>query len=163
VVDDALPDALWRPISRLQIRARIWTAIGWCSLPLATGVVLVWTVSPWWWFLAGPFAVILAVTAGSAPFLIPRFGWAERDLDLIVRKGWLSRETTAIPFHRLQTVDLAEGPLEQRYGLAQLTFTTAASNVVIPGLPKAEAEALRDRLVAHGVRLRKTPAPEPAG
>lgn len=156
MTDQVLADAEWQPISPLQIRARIWTALAWCVPPLATGLVLVVTLSPWWWFLAGPFAVFLVTTVVSAPFKIRRFRWAERELDLVVREGWLSRETTAVPYHRLQTVDLTEGPIDQRLGLAQLSFTTAASNVSVPGLPKATAEAVRDRLIARGVTLRKS-------
>ena len=49
----------------------------------------------------------------------------------------------------LQLVDVTRGPLLRVLGLATLKFVTASATtgVNLPGLPEAEAEALRDRLV----------------
>ena len=55
----------------------------------------------------------------------------------------------AVPYGRMQLVDINRGPLARALGLAELKLVTAASasNVVVPGLPMAVAEQLRDRLV----------------
>jgi membrane protein YdbS with pleckstrin-like domain len=49
----------------------------------------------------------------------------------------------------MQLVDITRGPLARALGLAEVKLVTAASasNVVVPGLPMAAAEQLRDRLV----------------
>jgi membrane protein YdbS with pleckstrin-like domain len=50
----------------------------------------------------------------------------------------------------MQLVDINRGPLMRALGLAELKFVTAAAStgVTLTGLPLADAEALRDRLVA---------------
>jgi membrane protein YdbS with pleckstrin-like domain len=49
----------------------------------------------------------------------------------------------------MQLVDITRGPLARALGLAEVKLVTASagSNVVVPGLPMADAEELRDRLV----------------
>ena len=51
---------------------------------------------------------------------------------------------------RLQLVHISRGPLTRLLGLCELRVVTAAasSGVTIPGLPIAEAEELRDHLIA---------------
>ena len=56
----------------------------------------------------------------------------------------------AVPYGRMQLVDINRGPLARAVGLSELKLVTAAaaSNVTIPGLPAQEADELRDRLVS---------------
>jgi uncharacterized protein len=56
----------------------------------------------------------------------------------------------AVPYGRMQLVDINRGPVDRFLGLSELRFVTAAAStgVTIPGLEAAEADALRDRLVA---------------
>ncbi|EST39017.1 hypothetical protein N566_04335 [Streptomycetaceae bacterium MP113-05] len=78
--------------------------------------------------------------------------YAERADDLLVSHGVMWRETTVVPYGRMQLVEVTSGPLERRYGLARLQLHTAAatSDATIPGLVPAEAERLRDRLTELG-------------
>ncbi len=80
------------------------------------------------------------------------WGYAEREDDLLVRRGVLIRRTSVVPYGRMQYVDVTAGPLDRRLGLARVTLHTAAaaSDASIPGLPLAEATRLRDRLAALG-------------
>ena len=80
------------------------------------------------------------------------WGWAEREDDLLLRRGVLVRSTTVVPYGRMQFVDVTAGPLERAFGLAtvQLHTAAAASDARIPGLPPHEAARLRDRLTALG-------------
>jgi membrane protein YdbS with pleckstrin-like domain len=80
------------------------------------------------------------------------WGYAERDEDLLVRRGVFVRRTSVVPYGRMQYVDVTAGPLDRRLGLARVTLHTAAaaSDASIPGLPAAEATRLRDRLAALG-------------
>jgi membrane protein YdbS with pleckstrin-like domain len=80
------------------------------------------------------------------------WGYAERDDDLLVRRGVLVRRLSVVPYGRLQYVDVTAGPLDRRLGIARVTLHTAAaaSDASIPGLPAAEATRLRDRLAALG-------------
>ena len=80
------------------------------------------------------------------------WGYAEREDDLLVRRGVLVRRLSVVPYGRMQYVDVTAGPLDRRLGLARVTLHTAAaaSDASIPGLPAAEATRLRDRLAALG-------------
>lgn len=60
------------------------------------------------------------------------------------RSGWFDQETRIAPVSRIQTVDSHRGPLEQLFGLANVTVTTAsaAGPLRINGLDRATAEQL---------------------
>ena len=68
------------------------------------------------------------------------------------RPGPTARRLVSVPYGRLQYVDLQSGPLMRAFGLASCEIHTASpeSGGSIPGLPAAEAEALRARLAARG-------------
>jgi uncharacterized protein len=97
------------------------------------------------------------VAAGllSERFLARRvaaWGYAERNDDLMVRRGVLVRRQSVIPYGRMQFIDVTAGPVERSLGLATLRMHTAAaaSDARIPGLERAEAAKLRDQLAALG-------------
>ncbi|TGO03914.1 PH domain-containing protein [Serinibacter arcticus] len=137
----------WVPASTRLVRARIVTALVVTPLPIAAGAVLATLVSPWWWFLAAPFALGLASTLLRSRRYVAALGHVERAEELVVREGLWSRTATVIPYGRLQYVTLTEGPIDTRFGLAKLEVHTAASgSTTVPGLPVADARALRSRL-----------------
>ena len=83
--------------------------------------------------LTGPWAGMAAWVAWGLPavvvvswivdlILIPRrvraMGWAEREDDVLWREGILFRSVHAVPYGRLQYVDVSDGPLLRRVGLA---------------------------------------------
>jgi uncharacterized protein len=80
------------------------------------------------------------------------WGYAEREDDLLVRRGVLVRRLSVVPYGRMQFVDVTAGPLDRRFGLAtvQLHTAAAATDAQIPGLVPEEAARLRDRLAARG-------------
>jgi membrane protein YdbS with pleckstrin-like domain len=43
------------------------------------------------------------------------------------RTGWLVQERRIAPISRVQTIDTERGPLDQLFGLANVTVTTASS------------------------------------
>jgi len=145
---DPAPDGeAWVPASPRLVTARVVTALVVTPLPIAAGVVLATLVSPWWWFLAAPFALGLASTLLRSRRHVAALGYAERAEELVVREGLWSRTTTVVPYGRLQYVTLTEGPIDTRLGLARLEVHTAATgSTTVPGLPVAEARALRSRL-----------------
>lgn len=80
------------------------------------------------------------------------WGYAERDDDLLVRKGVVWRRLLVVPYGRMQFVDVEAGPVDRLFGIATVTMHTASAgeDASIPGLPPAEAARLRDRLAARG-------------
>jgi membrane protein YdbS with pleckstrin-like domain len=83
---------------------------------------------------------------------VAAWGFAERDEDLMVRRGVLVRRMSVIPYGRMQFIDVTAGPIERSLGLATLRMHTAAaaSDARIPGLDQAIAAKLRDQLAALG-------------
>lgn len=104
--------------------------------------------------LAWPASIAVVVVCGTTAALTPRrvraIGYLLREDDLVFRRGLLQRKFTAVPYGRMQLVDINRGPLARLAGLSELRLVTAAAatQVVIPGLPEADAEQLRDHLVA---------------
>ncbi|CAN5349034.1 PH domain-containing protein [soil metagenome] len=104
------------------------------------------------YLFAVPAALAIAFLVGLA--LVPRrvrsIGYQLRDDDLLFRRGLMWQRFVSVPYGRMQLVDINRGPLARAVGLSELKFVTAAasSGVTIPGLVAADAEELRDRLVA---------------
>ena len=73
--------------------------------------------------------------------------------DIALCPGFMFRRIDVVPYGRIQTVDVQSGPLLRRFGLAKVTLHTASmeTDAGIPGLPTAEADAVRERLLHLGV------------
>ncbi|MDM4761645.1 PH domain-containing protein [Galbitalea sp. SE-J8] len=139
---------------RVSARYVVVDAVGWAvSGAVAVGVsFLPWLAFHWGW--AWPLPIVVGVVAlvvvGLTPRRVRAIGYRLRDDDLLVRRGLAWQRFLAVPYGRMQLVDVTRGPLARALGLAELRFVTAAasSTIVVPGLPVAEAERLRDELVA---------------
>jgi membrane protein YdbS with pleckstrin-like domain len=84
------------------------------------------------------------------PRRVRSIGYQLRPDDLLYRRGIMWQRMVAVPYGRMQLVDINRGPIARLFGLSELKFVTAAaaSGVVIPGLPEQVAEELRDTLVS---------------
>lgn len=116
----------------------------------ATSVPALVTHTIFWWALPASLAIIFIIALALTPRRVRAMGYQLRDDDLVFRKGLMFQRFVAVPYGRMQLVDINRGPLDRAVGLSELKFVTAAasSGVTIPGLPEADAEELRDRLVA---------------
>jgi membrane protein YdbS with pleckstrin-like domain len=97
--------------------------------------------------------VVLVVTAER--FVHRRFaawGYAERDDDLLVRRGVMFKRLSVVPYGRMQFVDVTAGPIERAFGLMTVRMHTAAAatDARIPGLVPEDATRLRDQLARLG-------------
>jgi membrane protein YdbS with pleckstrin-like domain len=106
------------------------------------------------WALIG--TVLFLLLGLWAAWLIGRqvsaISWVELDEEIVIRKGRMFRSLVSVPYGRLQYVDIQSGPLARAHGIASCEIHTASpeSGGSLPGLPVAEAEALRGRLAARG-------------
>lgn len=74
------------------------------------------------------------------------------DVGITIRDGVFWRTWSALPRVRIQHTDVSQGPLQRRYGVADLKLYTAGSRftrIELPGLEHAVALALRDELKRH--------------
>ena len=155
------PGITWQRVSPKYVTVRLveW-ALGNLVAVLVLSLPLILVVAGWWvwpplWLAVTVPAVMLALAIWRL-LLIPRqvraIGYAERDDDLLIRTGIFFQRTMAVPYGRMQYVDIAVGPVERALGLCTLKLHTASpgTNALIPGLPAAEGARLREQLSARG-------------
>jgi uncharacterized protein len=80
-----------------------------------------------------------------------RWRWQLNPLALELRYGVLVHRHEAVPYFRIQQIDVAQGPLDRALGLATLQVTTASASgsVALPGLAAADAPRVRAELLAR--------------
>jgi membrane protein YdbS with pleckstrin-like domain len=144
----------WRPIAP-QARL-VWAAAAYAVVVPVLGALVV---------LVGVAAGTPAAAAGAIVavgvlvlvwVLVDRryrsWGYCVRDDELILRHGRLIRRLTIVPIGRMQLIDIQQGPLDRRFGVANLQLHTAAaaSDARVPMLSVADADRLRDELTSRG-------------
>jgi len=147
-------DVQWQSVSpRYRAELIVITGIAWLIILAASSVPL-WIVGPgdsvWGWFIVSAVALIGLMVLGFIPRRVRALGYALREDDIVFRRGVIFQRIVAVPYGRLQLVDVGRGPIARALGLSQLSLVTAAasSGVSIPGLPLATADQLRDHLIA---------------
>ncbi|WP_460802502.1 PH domain-containing protein [Microbacterium sp. GXF6406] len=103
----------------------------------------------WVWIPAGILLVLTIAPLVILPRQARAIGYMLREDDIVFRKGILWQRIIAVPYGRMQLVDITHGPLDRAFGVAQLKMVTAAATtgVQIPGLTQTAAETLRDTLI----------------
>jgi hypothetical protein len=103
--------------------------------------------------VTAPAAVLLAYYAFVSPGRrFRRWGYAKTDDELHVAHGVVTHTETSVAFHRVQHIDVAQGPIERMCGVWELVLNTSGtmnSRIRLPGLSRATAEALRDEIRQH--------------
>jgi uncharacterized protein len=77
-------------------------------------------------------------------------GFAFRNHDVLYRSGLIATNSMVIPYNRVQHVALHEGFISRIFGLAKIEIFTAGGNssdLEIPGIPKEEAENIKELLM----------------
>ena len=145
-----LADVSWRRVSPKLVWVELASAVVVLLVLLAIGTGM-WLLKLW-----VPLAIVGVLAVGSIVQLaiIPRrvrsIGYQLRDDDLLFRRGIMWQRFVAVPYGRMQLIDINRGPVARVLGLSELKFVTAAAaaGVTLPGLTAADADELRDRLVA---------------
>lgn len=145
-----LGDGVWHQISPKYLVVQLISNGAVLALIVAAALVL-WLGMGMQWVLL-PAAIGAVITIAMLA-VIPRqarsIGYQLRADDLVFRRGILWQRMVAVPYGRMQLVDITHGPLDRGFGIAQLKLVTAAAatGVTIPGLTQAAAERLRDTLI----------------
>ncbi|MFD1722285.1 PH domain-containing protein [Amnibacterium endophyticum] len=149
----------WQRVSNRLIAVRlVGTAVGAVvGLAVGIGILVLFGPTTWvGWIVVGVVGLNALIQAVLTPRGVRSIGWVLREDDLVVRRGLLLSRLVAVPYGRMQLVDVNRGPVAQLLGLAELRLVTAAaaSDVTLPGLPEAEAIRLRDALVERAEERR---------
>ena len=151
----APPAYEWRRLSPNFRKLRRLTTLLVAPIIFTIPAVIVGVVSGLWWISAiiwGFAAVIVIIRLVLVGRTYRSWGYVEREDDLYITHGVLFRSLVAVPYGRMQLVEVESGPLERAFGVATVSLKTASveTNATIPGLPPEEAARLRDRLTELG-------------
>jgi uncharacterized protein len=145
-----LGDGTWHQLAKQYVWVQL-ISTGLLALAVLAAVLFVTLVwgQLWAWIPGGIFLGILVWTLLITPRQARAYGYQLRRDDLVFRRGILWQRVVAVPYGRMQLIDITHGPLDRGFGIAQLKLVTAAAStgVVIPGLRQDAAEQLRDTLV----------------
>jgi membrane protein YdbS with pleckstrin-like domain len=139
------------PRHRVSPRAITWwttqaaLAVAAVVIPLGIAAIVWADVRPW----LVPGTGMTAVIGLAYVLVMPRWRfrvhrWETTDHAVYTAEGWIHREWRVAPMSRIQTVDTERGPLQQLFGLATVTVTTASASgaLRLAGLDQAVADAL---------------------
>lgn len=145
-----LGDGTWHQLARQYVWVQL--IVNGVILLLVVAAVLVLTLAwqQWWALIPGGIIGILQLWAiVITPRQARSYGYQLRRDDLVFRRGILWQRVVAVPYGRMQLVDITHGPLDRGFRIAQLKLVTAAAStaVTLPGLTQEAAELLRDTLV----------------
>lgn len=146
----APPTAEWQRLSpHYRTQRRLGVLIGW-PIWFVIPVILTWQfVAPWLGITIIVLGVLwIAWRWRRMDALVKSWGYAELADDLYITRSLWFKRLTAVPYGRMQVVEVEAGPIERALNLATVKLVTASASTdaTIPGLPPVEAARLRDRL-----------------
>lgn len=151
------PDGAWQRLAPRAAPARaLGAALGtllWAVPAFAATWLFARTWLPWApWVVGGVGLAWLAWRTIRGWRWARAFGFVERESDLLITSGLWSRSLVAIPYSRMQSVQVRSGPIERFWGLARVSLVTASieTSATIPGLEATTATGLRNRLIEAG-------------
>ena len=114
-----------------------------------------------WIYISLMLGALSAITSIVAFF---RFYFYTENGELVIEKGVIQRNRLTVPFERIQTITFQQGPVHRLFNVVELEIDTAGSQGAefnITALPRAEAERVRDYLIARRDELREELAVDP--
>lgn len=122
----------------LIVSLQMYTELTTTAILLYSLYVVIIVMFIWFWWLIGR--------------QVDNYKYAKAEKDLVISKGVLFREIKAIPYGRMQFVDVHQGPLLRAYKLAKVSLHTASSQSLLPitGIKENEAKILRQELLELG-------------
>ncbi|MDW0118057.1 PH domain-containing protein [Sporosarcina thermotolerans] len=145
-----------QPANRISKKGlRVWRLYGMIQtiilavLAIGGGVLTYFLEGPWWIYAVE--TVLLLIIGYLLIILFPKVRWMRwryevRDSEIELQHGIFIVKRTLIPMVRVQHVDTSQGPILRKYGLAEISISTAATVHTIPALIMAEADELRGRI-----------------
>lgn len=103
-------------------------------------------------WLAVPAALTLLATGMAVWYPRARYDrwrWRLTDLAVELEHGVLVRTAEALPYFRIQQIDVNQGPIDRLLGLAslQVTSASASGSVRLPAIAAEEAPGIRRALL----------------
>lgn len=135
-----------------QVRARCETALWWLGLPAALWAVVAVAWASWAWIPAGALAVWLVLVLTTARAHVRAQRWSCTADALLAERGVVVRSSSALPWSRVRAVELTEGPIDSRLGLASLVVKVPGFGLPVHGLAADQARTLRAEILTRAGR-----------
>ncbi|MFD1205859.1 MULTISPECIES: PH domain-containing protein [Sporosarcina] len=147
---------IMQPANRISKKGlKVWRLYGIIQtailalLAIGGGIIAYIFEGPWWIYPLEVAAVI--IFAYFIIFLFPKVRWMRwryevRESEIELQHGLFIVKRTLIPMVRVQHVDTSQGPILRKYGLAEISISTAATIHTIPALIMHEADEMRSRI-----------------
>ncbi len=151
-----LPDAIthWhRPSPRYRRDRALFGALPFAlaaALELALGPLLPGGTGAWSALLAVGLGAVAALLAARQLFLSRHDRHAIDGERIYVRHGWLAPRLDIASRVKLQSIEIAQGPIARRRGYADLVFGVAGGHLAMAGVPLEDARLIRDG-VLHSI------------
>jgi uncharacterized protein len=114
------------------------------------------TVRHYYFYLFSAIIVILSFMYLVDIKGFKHIGFALRSHDIIYKHGWLWRSIVAIPFNRIQHIEVHQGPIDRIFDLSSITlYTAGGSDVEIEGLSPEQAESIKAYIMSKNQDLQK--------
>lgn len=92
---------------------------------------------------------LVAVIAVARTLEVRHIAYLVREHDISYRSGVIGRRVETMPFVRVQHARVVRGPIDRAFGLAKLQVSTAGPDLTIPGLLAADADRMKELIVAR--------------
>lgn len=135
-----------------------WITAASISIPLLLVMLVAWLLTSYPWWISGLCGIVWVGLTGWLVWYAEV--WPARSYEatsylvdgtgIDIRRGVYWRAIIAVPRSRVQHIDVLQGPLRRKFGLATLVIFTAGtehSSVTLEGLDHPTALALRDQLL----------------
>ncbi|WAA09251.1 PH domain-containing protein [Fervidibacillus albus] len=128
-----------------KIRGMIQTGI---FLLLSIVAIVLIFLFDWPKWIIPILAILFIIDGYYSIFFAPKLQWRRwryevREQEIELQHGLFVVTKTLIPMIRVQHVDMEQGPILKKYGLATISISTAATTHAIPALEEEEAENVR--------------------
>ncbi|MBD7983933.1 PH domain-containing protein [Sporosarcina sp. Sa2YVA2] len=145
-----------QPANRISRKGlKVWRLYGIIQTSILTllaigiGVLVYIFEWPTWIYLIEVGVIVLFAYFIIA--LFPKIRWMRwryevRESEIELQHGLFIVKRTLIPMVRVQHVDTSQGPILRKYGLAEISISTAATVHTIPALVMGEADDMRNRI-----------------
>ncbi|MEX2324823.1 MAG: PH domain-containing protein [Nitriliruptoraceae bacterium] len=127
---------------------RLSLAITFTAVVFAVTIAILVFDAPWWLTLivAGAACVVVAWYPSAR---YRHWRWRLGDLALELSYGVFVQRHEAVPYFRIQQIDIARGPIDRLLGLSTLHVTSASASgsAVLPAIAASDAPRIRHELL----------------
>lgn len=127
-------------------------------------LLFAWGIHSWFsvsyeqlgWNLALVWGLLVVWRVVDACLRIPKCRYAASKHNLVVKESFLTKQTEAVRYSRLQSISTSNGLIDGLFGLSTLKLYTAEDEVSIRGLDKQEAKRLQDYIATRLIEISST-------